>query len=372
MSLQSKLEVFGETKGTKRSLSDEDEEGTKRIRSDESESLSARSIGVCKADARLRREPKCKGKYDLVQMDVIDEENPYCLKGLCLEESTMRGIMGQSRNATGNTNPLRAYMTDSEWKEARFDYNIEQIMRNDPSVTSLRIRVESSKLAQSLKQLAEALRQNTTLKKLNLSQHNFKKSNADLTPLEIKEASFYPLAVALKEITTLTALNMSRCVFDNLTCVLLNEVVKYNTGLKVLKLDYAENFNVSVGLSNLGLNRGLTLLRMVSMNVTDSSATILAHELAKNTTLNQLDLAYNYISSQGAIRLAMTGLLHNRTLEGLKLTGNDFDDEGAYAFCIALESNNTLQKLFLRRMGINSGILEEIEKQLQRNIKNAE
>lgn len=397
MNLQTKLRVFtGEAKGTKRSRADEDEDA-KRSRPDEDEGFDALSLDVCKRDAALRKESRCKGKYDVVTTMPIENGDAYCLKGLCLEGDTMRGIMRQPRNATGNTNPFRAYMTDSEWKEARFDFNfninVDKVMRNDPSVTSLRITVESSKLAQSMNRLGEALMNNTHLKNLSLIKLDFKQSNTDL--LYQQNSVFYPVADALKDNTTLTSLGMSGCVFDHATCSLLNGVLRYNTTLATLSLDYSRNFDVSVGLSNLGINRGLTLLWMRNMNITDANtrelvhelsknttlktlyladnditdggATILARELSNNTTLKKLDLGYNDITIEGAIRLAMTGLLQNRTLKGLRMSGNEIGDEGAYAFCVALESNTSLQMLRLREMDISSDILEKIDEQLQRN-----
>ena len=285
----------------------------------------------------------------------------------------MRGFMGRPMFATGESNPLRGYVENDEWKESRIAFELlsyaQRLMSNDPSFRVLRITVLSGELKYSMKLIGGALMNNTTLKILNLRENNFRESNADLPPFDIQSTSFYPVAVALKENTTLTHLNLSYSYFDDFTSALLNEVLKYNTALKSLDLKAVDNFNISVGLSNLGINRGLTVLKLDDANVSDADATVLARGLSANTTLETLFLNDNDISNKGAIRLAMTGLLQNKTLTWLNLSRNKIGNEGAQAFCIALESNTSITTLLLPNMDISRSILKKIKAQTRRNLE---
>ena len=79
---------------------------------------------VCELNAKLRKEPKCEGKYDIVTLDQIKNADAYCLKGLCLEQSTIDRFLRTPAYASGST-PLRGYVTNEEWRAALEDLGVE-------------------------------------------------------------------------------------------------------------------------------------------------------------------------------------------------------------------------------------------------------
>ncbi|XP_068700180.1 NLR family CARD domain-containing protein 3-like isoform X2 [Montipora foliosa] len=84
----------------------------------------------------------------------------------------------------------------------------------------------------------------------------------------------------------------------------------------------------------------------------DSGAAILAHAMATNTTVTELDLLGNGIGDSGAAALAEAVEI-NSTLTHLYLSGNGISDPGAAALAKAVEINSTLThlNLFDNRIG---------------------
>ncbi|KAL0225995.1 hypothetical protein P9112_013319 [Eukaryota sp. TZLM1-RC] len=110
----------------------------------------------------------------------------------------------------------------------------------------------------------------------------------------------------------------------------------------------------------------LTELNLWSNNITSEGAIALARALESNSTLTELDLQYNNITSEGAIALARA-LESNSTLTELNLMGNNITSEGASALARALESNSTLTGLYLGDNNITSEGASALARALERN-----
>ena len=89
--------------------------------------------------------------------------------------------------------------------------------------------------------------------------------------------------------------------------------------------------------------------------IDDSSAAILAHAMATNSTVTELHLSKNDIGDSGAAALAKAVEI-NSTLTHLNLSFNEIGDSGAAALAKSMEINSTLTELDLSGNGIgNSG-----------------
>ena len=87
-------------------------------------------------------------------------------------------------------------------------------------------------------------------------------------------------------------------------------------------------------------------LYLSGKGIGDSGAKALAVALEKNQTLQRLDLGGNQIGVEGAKALSVA-LEKNQTLQWLYFGGNQIGVEGAKALSVALEKNQMLQWLYL-------------------------
>ena len=212
--------------------------------------------------------------------------------------------------------------------------------------------------------LADALKSNTTLTVLKLSHNDIGaagaaglaealKSNTTLTVLKlpvnaIGDAGAAGLAEALKSNTALTVLNMSSNYIGAVGPAGLAEALKSNTTLTVLKLSHnAIGAAGAAGLAEaLRSNTTLTVLKLSFNSIGAAGAAGIAEALKSNTTLTVLELSYNNIGAAGAAGLA-EALKSNTTVTVLKLSYNMIGDAGAAGLAEALKSNTTLTVLEL-------------------------
>ena len=85
---------------------------------------------------------------------------------------------------------------------------------------------------------------------------------------------------------------------------------------------------------------------MSGVEVGPARCRILAHHLAKNTSLLSLHMSRKGIDDSGGVDLAKM-LLHNKTLRKLELEGNLLQKDSAIQFGKALKENRTLKYLDL-------------------------
>ena len=239
--------------------------------------------------------------------------------------------------------------------------------------------------------LAETLKANTTVEVMSLVDYagihaaqiaDALKENSTLTTLELKLYGFGDqvaarFAEALEVNKTLRSLTLIDLYgYDGRGCADLADVLKVNTTLTESCLDYniigdqgaarfAEALRVNKTLTKLGLswcgigtdgggdlaaalkvNMTLTELNLHNNEIGDQGASRFAEALKENRTLTKLDLSLCVIGKDGGADLA-DALKVNTTLTELNLHDSTIYDQGAARFAEALKENRTLTKLHL-------------------------
>ena len=207
--------------------------------------------------------------------------------------------------------------------------------------------------------LFDALQINATLTKLDLSGN------------EIGTAGIQSLSEVLKSNSSLTSLNLcdnkigekregwgSRCPREisivpyiriKITRSLPEALVKLD---EYSKMDETRNYHGLFSLSeSLKINTTLTNLNLAYNEIDFVGAHYLSEALKANTGLTALNLQGNRIDSLGAKCLSLS-LATNSTLTSLNVSAIGFGDKGAQALSEALPDNATLTKLDLSSNGI--------------------
>eukprot|EP00948_MAST-09A_sp_MAST-9A-sp1_P000350 g350.t1 len=168
---------------------------------------------------------------------------------------------------------------------------------------------------QGAEAIADALKVNKTLQRLNLSSTDISYQGAEA------------LADALKENNTLQVLNLDENSIGDQGAKALADALKENKTLQ--KLDLHEN------------------------GIEDQGAKALADALKVNKALKILELNLNTIEDQGAKALA-DALKENKTLQMLDLHENGIEDQGAEALADALKVNKNID-LLLQQLRASAG-----------------
>ena len=249
--------------------------------------------------------------------------------------------------------------------------------------------------------LAESLRYNTTLEILvlagNLSFGNrgilslcetLKINNTlgtvDLSGTSIDDVGIKSLLKAVRDLTTLTRLNLSEMkmitkksirsiaeflrVDSSLISLgfegnkvsvggarLIAESLKVN---KTLKLLFLSRNNIRAPGAHflseaLKVNKTLVFLNLRQNELRARGAQLLSDGLGVNSALNRIDLSVNGIGPEGTQSIA-EALKINKGLATLNLSSNGIEDSGAKSLCQALKENKTLINLSIAANGIQS------------------
>lgn len=218
------------------------------------------------------------------------------------------------------------------------------------------------------KAIAEALKHNTTLTKLDFSSCQL--SDADAVALAealmvnrtlrhlvlfnniIKAPGVIAIAEALKHNTTLRTLSLGGNRIGESGSKAIAEAIKQNTTLTYLSLEnntIGAEATISIAEA-LKQNSALIGLDLHGNNSGENGAIAIAEALMVNTTLTTLNLEFNKIGDEGAIAIA-EALKHNTTLITLCLNPyrNKVGDKGKKAIAEAITINKTLMKIDNRR-----------------------
>lgn len=197
-----------------------------------------------------------------------------------------------------------------------------------------------------------ALIQNPTITSLDASINCLKEAilpklaaNTSLINLNISGNLISGNNIKSFENTTLTALNIGwNPLSTNMLMILANHPYfrKLNLdGIRTIDTVIADAFSKNVSLRNL---------RMTNAHLRDHHAILLAN----NTTLDVLDLKYNQITNEGALKL-----LANQQIKLICVEGNFSIDKKLLA--IFSEKNPTQRLKGLRSIGINAPIPSLLE-----------
>ena len=188
--------------------------------------------------------------------------------------------------------------------------------------------------------LASALRANTTMKVLDISNNHGIAANGAKS-----------LGRALSVNSSLQELNISRTSIGDEGVAHIANALQTNTTLKVL---HAKNCYISCkGAKSLG--RALSInssLEMLNISIGDEGVAHIANALQRNTTMKVLDVANCGISDKGAESLARA-LSVNSSLEELDISGTSIGNEGVAHIANALQKNTTLKILDVANCGIS-------------------
>jgi hypothetical protein len=185
---------------------------------------------------------------------------------------------------------------------------LAQALYGNTHVTTLRLGNKIGNAGAIM--LAEMLEHNITLEVLDLSD------NASISAQGIKS-----LAKALEKNKTLKSLNLSGTNIKQQACEALGKMLKANTTLKMLVID-------GTGFHKFG----------------DNGVKALKAGLELNTSLTELSIAYNGITSVGADSLARI-LENNSTIKTFNVSGNCFGPAGMLPLMKMLLVNETLTKV---------------------------
>jgi Ran GTPase-activating protein (RanGAP) involved in mRNA processing and transport len=216
------------------------------------------------------------------------------------------------------------------------DFQVKRLLEQNTSIMELRIS-HNHLGSKAMKSIAEALRNNETLKNLDVSYNKIGNSGlCRLTSnLAISKTFIQSLDLTFNKIGSNGAVNLANLLLDtnrtikilNLSlnmigaegCVLFGSVLKYNHVLEELNL------------SRNDIREGVVSL----------AEGLLGSEV---THLRRLDLSWNSLTDQGAEALANV-LQKNSVLESLKLSSNAIGDDGVCALADALHADMALSEL---------------------------
>nr|XP_055062409.1 LOW QUALITY PROTEIN: NACHT, LRR and PYD domains-containing protein 12-like [Misgurnus anguillicaudatus] len=189
--------------------------------------------------------------------------------------------------------------------------------------------------------LASALRSNSHLRDLKLSDNNLSDSGVKLICDELKNPN-----------CKLEKLKLCGCGVTDEGCAALASALISNPS-HLRELNLSDNKQISDSgvklISDVLKNPNCKLekLKLLCCDVTDEGCAALASALRSNSHLRDLDLTYNKLSDSG-VKLICDGLKNpNCKLEKLKLCCCGVTDEGCAALASALRSNTHLRDLDL-------------------------
>eukprot|EP00569_Conticribra_weissflogii_P004684 CAMPEP_0171339146 /NCGR_PEP_ID=MMETSP0878-20121228/7764_1 /TAXON_ID=67004 /ORGANISM="Thalassiosira weissflogii, Strain CCMP1336" /LENGTH=845 /DNA_ID=CAMNT_0011841015 /DNA_START=679 /DNA_END=3216 /DNA_ORIENTATION=- len=169
------------------------------------------------------------------------------------------------------------------------------------------------------------------------------------------------LAEALKANQTLQKINLGRNFIGYEGAGKLAEALKVNKTLQTMDLWKNSIGNEGTGklAEALKVNQTLETIDLGRNSIGSEGVGTLAEALKVNQTLQVIDLSWNSIGNEGAGKLA-EALKVNQTLQILVLGHNSIGDEGAGKLVEALKVNQALQEIDLRFNSIDADILRQI------------
>jgi len=251
---------------------------------------------------------------------------------------------------------------------------IGRIGRNDPALTKIDVLTASRKFRQTESlALAEALKRNTHITKLNLwvledeamaaglpAVADALTQNRSIRQLYLQDcvhcsAGVISLAAALQKNRTLEELHLSRCLIGDVAAKAIGRMLRKNTALRTIdlgKCGVGSKGCVAIA-SALHKNRTLAVLHLSRCDVGDCGAAAIGTALKRNRGLKELYLTGCGIGDGGAAAVA-DGIRSNDRLAELWLYDNDIGPFGVSFLASALKySNHTLRALCLNSARIH-------------------
>ena len=206
------------------------------------------------------------------------------------------------------------------------------------------------------KALGNVLRNNTTLRTLNLALNN-----------DLGDDGAAALSEALRENVGLEILILNSCGIGNDGFDSLCKVFSNHQTLRELHLGY--NHINAAGMNSLKGCLCDSSAKMTSLKldyncidepkgIDNEAAKILSEALEQNETLKQLDLHGNQIGDSGGKHIALA-LRHNHSLLSLNLDGNLLGQVASYALLETLRTNHTITSFIMNENAHVDGLTRE-------------
>ena len=243
----------------------------------------------------------------------------------------------------------------------------------------LELNLSSSHIVIGLSEMMKGLHENTTLRKLILSDNCFDhigatictllKHNTTLLELDVSNCCIYKPDVeeiieGLKVNKTLRSLNISGNRLYDDGVMYFSECLQINCTLKKLNLS---NSGIYTGkLIGTGIIQSLQQLNISKNIITDEAMQTICNYLGKNNTLLKLGMSSCRITSNGVAQMA-AALKINSTLMKLDISCNQFGEVGVISIADSLQYNKTIQKLNLSATGMSSSGAAKIAEALYVN-----
>lgn len=188
--------------------------------------------------------------------------------------------------------------------------------------------LSSINIGSSIKCINEIIKNNKTIIELNLGKMNMKRRD------------FKSLVLALEYNQSIITLYL----YDNKK--LCNSKFSYKYLLKLFK------------------NKNIKTLSLHSCNISSELIDLIFNAMISNTTLTELVLSYNEITSNNIIKLCEL-IKNNNTLERLELGYNKFNDHDGLMILGSLHYNSSLNDLNLKQTGYFNKFMPDIDLNLR-------
>ena len=263
----------------------------------------------------------------------------YQLKVLNLNSNNMTGQVAEDlANAIKNNTSLeKLYLSQNDLRSSATV--ILQALKENSQLKVLNLN-SNNMTGQVAEDLANAIKNNTNLEELYLSQNDLRSSATVILQ-------------ALKENSQLKVLNLNSNNMTGQVAEDLANVIKNNSYLQQLGL---ENNNLgpsaTVILQALKENSQLKVLNLNSNNMTGQVAEDLANVIKNNSGLEELHLYKNDLKSSATVILQ--ALKENYQLKVLTLNNNNMTGQVAEDLANAIKNNTSLEKLYLSQNDLRS------------------
>ena len=198
--------------------------------------------------------------------------------------------------------------------------------------------------------LADALEDNTTLTKVDLSNNLIGPKGAE------------SLAIALQENVALKVLILEQNELRTLGVICVAQMLSRNSFIEELSLNWNSVKGAAIHIANnLKENNTLVILKLGYCDIDDRGAKAMRDALLVNETLQRLEMPWNKISNTGCMYLA-EALKENTGLHRLNLFNNAMTETGGDALLDALNQNNTLAQLNILENGISEDLIDQIDR----------
>ena len=212
--------------------------------------------------------------------------------------------------------------------------NIFKGMKNISSLETINLS-NNNITDKATEELASVLLHNASLQNLDLSYNGLSASDA------------VKIFKGMKNISSLVTINLSNNNITDKATEELASVLLHNTSLQNLDLSYnglstSDAINIFKGMKNI--SSLVTINLSNNNNITDKATEKLATVLLHNTSLQNLDLSYNDLSTSDAVNI-FKGMKNISSLVTINLSNNNITNEATQDLATVLLHNISLQKL---------------------------